>query len=115
MTRSTVFCTVHLEGIHRWETCPIEEVKYLRDDHRHIFIVKAYVPVTHSDRDVEFIWLKHQIQNYMRTMYWSQEYNCHYFDKRSCEMIAEELIREFGLSMCEVSEDGENGAIVEVD
>jgi len=30
----------------------------------------------------------------------------------SCEMIARELIEHFNLSRCEVSEDGENGAIV---
>jgi len=32
----------------------------------------------------------------------------------SCEMIAEELIKEFDLCRCEVNEDAENGAILYV-
>lgn len=110
--RSVVFCSLSIDGIHRWEECPIEEVKFLRDDHRHKFHIKAYKPVTHSDRDVEFIWLLHEITDYLRNRYWDEQKRSHYFGKMSCEMIAEELIRQFDLCQCECSEDLENGAIV---
>lgn len=126
MSSTEVFCTLQVEGIHCWPECPFEEVAYLRDPHRHMFHIKAYKEVDHSDRDVEFIMLKHRVQSYLLSEYgteithetgWTICDNmkvCE-FGPMSCEMIAEELIREFGLSACEVSEDGENGAIVYVD
>jgi len=119
-----VFCTVQIEGTHNWPTCPFDEVDYLRVPHRHVFHIKAYKPVTHSDRDVEFIMLKHLIRDYLVNKYGtfirhdevtSNVYYTHCeFGAMSCEMIAEELIEKFDLSKCEVNEDNENGAIVEV-
>lgn len=102
-----VFCTLQFEATHNWPGCPFEEVKYLRDPHRHVFHIKAYKLVTHSDRDVEFIMLKHMIQNYL-----NDQYPSHEFGAKSCEMLAHDLIERFELSRCEVSEDNENGAIV---
>lgn len=108
-TITEVYCTVLFEATHNWPECPFEEVSYLRDLHRHIFHIKAYKKVNHDDRDVEFIMLKHSIQLYLRTTYPGKTIGA-----KSCEMLARELIEEFGLSKCEVSEDNENGAIVTV-
>lgn len=120
-TTTEVYCTLQVEGIHHWPQCPFEEVAYLRDPHRHVFHIKAYQEVNHDDRDVEFIMLKHAIQTYILDKYATgkpQEGcfgpNVCDFGARSCEMIAQELIEAFELSRCEVSEDGENGAIVTV-
>jgi hypothetical protein len=107
-----VFCSLNVEGIHAWYTCPIDEVDFLKVDHRHIFGIKAYKEVFHDDRDVEFIWLKHEIQDYLRENYYNKEKRLHYFGPKSCEMLAKELINQFDLSRCEVNEDNENGAIV---
>lgn len=120
-----VFCTLKVEGTHNWPNCPFDEVAYLRDTHRHIFHIKAYKIVTHSDRDVEFIMLQHRIEAFLLTTYGQQiKHNtgweiCDHkrvcvFGAKSCEMIAHELIERFGLSRCEVNEDNENGAIVTV-
>ena len=106
-----VYCTLQVEGTHNWPGCPFDEVAYLRDPHRHVFHIKAYMPVTHSDRDTEFIVLKHQILNYFNRVYYSQAQCLHVFGAMSCEMIAEELADQFNLSKCEVSEDNENGCI----
>lgn len=114
MIKSEVYCTLQVEGIHNWPGCPFEEVSYLRNPHRHVFHIKAHAPVHHDDRDVEFILLKHHITEYLNTTYWSDDVWCLYFGARSCEMIARELIDQFGLSRCEVNEDGENGAILTV-
>ena len=108
-----VFVTLQVEGIHCWPECPFDEVDYLRTPHRHMFHIKAQKLVTHSDRDVEFIMLKHRIYEYLRIEYGTNFDVC-LFGSRSCEMIAKELIEEFELTKCEVSEDGENGAIVTV-
>lgn len=105
--KTEVYCTVLFEGIHCWPECPFDEVKYLRDPHRHVFYIRAFKKVNHDDRDVEFIMLKHQIERYLSTVYPGGE-----IGRKSCEMLAEELINTFELSACDVSEDNENGAIV---
>jgi hypothetical protein len=110
--KKEVFCSLSIDGIHRWDTCPIEEVKFLRDDHRHMFGIKCYAVVNHNDRDIEFIELKHNVLEYLKEKYYDEAKRTHYFGSKSCEMIAEELINEFNLSSCEVNEDGENGSIV---
>jgi hypothetical protein len=106
-TITVVYCTVLFEGIHCWPECPFEEVKYLRDPHRHIFHIKAHKQVFHDDRDVEFIMLKHQVETYLRDTYPRGRMGL-----TSCEMLGRELMNKFGLIEVEVSEDGENGAIV---
>jgi hypothetical protein len=114
---SEVYCTLEVEGIHNWPGCPFDEVAYLRVPHRHMFHIKAFKLVTHSDRDVEFIMLKRQIKEYLLNAYADRDENNPFicqFGAQSCEMIAQELIDEFGLSRCEVSEDGENGAVLTV-
>jgi hypothetical protein len=107
--KQTVWCSLQFEGFHKWEACPHEEVNYLRQLHRHLFHVKAWVNVTHGDRDVEFIILKHRIQEYI-----VKQYPTGNLGNMSCEMLAMELIEHFDLCACEVSEDGENGCYLEV-
>lgn len=102
-----VYCTVQFEATHNWPECPFDEVDYLRHPHRHVFWIKAFSAVTHSDRDKEFIILKHQIQSYL-----NEKYPTRQLGRTSCEMLAIELIEKFDLTRCEVSEDNENGAIV---
>lgn len=122
MSRKTeVFCTLQFEGIHNWPDCPIEQVDFLRAPHRHIFHVKARKRVFHDDRDVEFIWLKRQIQDFINksfpNAYSDLPTSVHVANvgANSCEMIANMLIDEFDLTSCEVNEDNENGAIVTVE
>ena len=119
--KTEVYCTLQIEGVHNWPTCPFDEVSYLRVPHRHMFHIKAHKEVTHSDRDVEFIMLKGKVQTYIMEKYGISKPlegcygpNVCVFGAMSCEMIAEELINKFDLSRCEVNEDNENGAIVTV-
>lgn len=112
--KTFVVVTLQVEGTHRWEECPIEEVSYLRNDHRHMFHIKATKAVSHDDRDIEIIQLKHELRTYLGK-YFKQESQLCVFGKMSCEMIAKELMDEFQLNSCEVLEDGENGAIVRRD
>ncbi len=109
-----VYCTLQVEGLHNWPICPFEEVNYLCDPHRHVFHIKTNKKVTHDDRDVEFIMLKHQIESYLYDTYFDEGLLLVNFKGMSCEMIAKKLITKFNLTRCEVSEDGENGAIVSV-
>lgn len=101
-----------VEGIHRWEDCPIEEVSYLRDYHRHQFHITVNLTVSHLNRSVEFIQLTHNVRYYLNEKYFKEEYQCLYFGNGSCEMIAEELLRVFNADSVEVNEDGESGSTV---
>lgn len=105
--QSVVYCKVDFEGIHCWPQCPFEEVRYLRDPHRHIFKITAYKEVNHDDRDVEFIMLKHQIEKFLE-----REYPGGILGAMSCEMLGRQLLEEFNLMQIDVSEDGENGAVM---
>lgn len=98
-----VVITTTVEGVHHWPECPIPEVNFLKDLHRHIFHVKAVKQVKHNDRDVEIIMLKRCVDYYLSAFKGN-------FGDMSCEDIAEGLISEFDLLNCEVLEDGENGA-----
>ena len=111
-TETFVIARVNIEGIHRWSACPIYEVSYLRDYHRHMFNIVCKVRVTHDDRDVEFIELTHKIQEYIKNKYFCSDVKCCMFGDMSCEMIATELLHEFDLLEVEVNEDGEGGAVV---
>lgn len=103
--KAEVFITTRFAALHRWPNAP-EEVAFLRDFHRHEFHVKLCVPVSHNDRDVEFIMLKEGVDSYIRRTYEGCKFPF------SCEHIASDLLTVFGASRVEVSEDGENGAVV---
>jgi hypothetical protein len=106
-TNVEVYCTVLFEGIHCWPECPFEEVKYLRDPHRHVFHIKVFKRVNHDDRDVEFIMLKHRVEEYLHEKYPDGQLGA-----TSCEMLGRELLGMFNATSVQVSEDGENGAFV---
>lgn len=127
MTRG-IFVTTEFNGTHCWPECPIDEVGFLRHEHRHTFKVKVQLEVIHNDRDVEFIVFKRFINKVIEQMY--GEYN-YQLGRRSCEDIADDLIAAIKISdfyvikmgggeeqprkiVVEVSEDGEVGARVEV-
>jgi hypothetical protein len=110
---TNVIVNLQYEAFHNWqgvkEALPNQpELHFLFDRHRHIFHVKAEKAVSHSDRDVEIIWFKRQILNYLEDMYGRPGE----FKSKSCEMLAEELLKKFDCVSVEVLEDNENGARV---
>ena len=101
-----IWVTLQFEGYHSWPDAPMRSA-FLRNEHRHMFHVKLYQKVTHLDRDVEFIELKNKLQDFItRTWPGGQ------LGSISCEMIATHILSNFGGERCDVSEDGENGALV---
>lgn len=102
---TNVIVNLQWEGIHQWSACPIEEVKYLRNPHRHMFHICCKKAVSHDDRDIEIIQMKHFILQYLEL-----EYPDHNLGETSCEMLAKKIATRFGLNYCSVLEDGENGA-----
>lgn len=108
-----VYCQTSFETLHRWPNAP-EEVEFLKHPHRHVFHVKLTVPVGHDDRDIEFILLKHALQRHIGRMLdktGTLEWSCERWAIYILELTFNNLSLPYG-STCEVSEDGENGAIV---
>lgn len=120
MLKRAITIRTQFEGIHCWPEAP-EEVKFLRDLHRHIFQIRANVEVDHNDRDVEFIMLKHRVDNWLKTMYsQTSEGSVWQMGRMSCEQVAEEAIEVIKQFVGDqrtitvfVSEDGENEAMVQ--
>lgn len=105
-----VWCSFDFEGWHHWAGAE-GEVEYLKHNHRHLFKGKVWVEVNHNDRDIEFITLKHQclevINELDRGHLGSCEMTAEYLIGRLTEMYPKRKIR------CEISEDGENGCIID--
>jgi len=111
--KSSVFIRFELAGVHQWNHCDLDQVMYLKDLHRHKFFFELHKQVFHDDRDVEFICFQYDVKQYLIQKYFSDEIKCLNFQTRSCEMIAKELLLHFNCEKVIVSEDNENGAIIE--
>jgi hypothetical protein len=103
---------LQIEGVHSWSNCDIDEVRFLKNLHRHIFHIRVEKEVTHDDRDIEIIQLKRDIEELICTEFWDEEFRCNNFFDMSCESIAKFLKNAFELNLVEVLEDNENGAII---
>lgn len=105
--KRAVVVKFQFEGLHCWKSCPLDEVKFLRDYHRHMFHVTAMKEVDHNDRDIEIILLK---RNMLRDEVILNAAKGDGLGTMSCEDICEYLMGMFKLKSCTVLEDGENGA-----
>jgi hypothetical protein len=100
-----IYITFDFIGFHNWPEASGES-SYLREKHRHVFRGKMLFPVGHTNRDIEFISLKNEILAFLDTF--NQQ-----FGRKSCEDLCELLCIEFANCVqCEISEDGENGAVL---
>ena len=86
-------------------------IKFLENEHRHMFKVEVKIGVTHLDRELEFFLVKWALQDFLKDGKMAY---------KSCEMIATDILREhllprYGERYYEivVSEDGESDGIVE--
>lgn len=116
--KSEVYATVIFEAIHNWPgvtSIPgLEEVSYLQHPHRHRFFIRVYSRVTHSDRDVEFIWLAHQVEKFLKSKFPSYHGAAADMGAMSCEMIGQLILENFeSIYKVDCSEDDENGAVME--
>lgn len=121
LNKTKIFVTFQKEGIHKYPAALTDpklatgdeyDVSFLGYPHRHMFHFKVAIDVFHDDRDIEFIQFKRWLENLYKGGTLA-------LDFKSCEMIGadlwEEIRRKFPGrdAIIEVSEDGENGAIME--
>lgn len=105
-----------VEGFHNYPDASKnhgDRVKFLEQPHRHIFKFNCKKRVNHDNRDEEFILLKREALKYINRTYPTFETRVYDFGSSSCEMIATRLLKQFDFDSVEVSEDGENYAVVE--
>lgn len=107
-----------VEGFHNYPDASKNHgdlVKFLEQSHRHIFKFNCKKRVNHDNRDEEFILLRRKVKQYINKVFpvFESSCECYDFGSMSCEMIAKQLLKEFDFDSVEVSEDGENYAIVE--
>lgn len=104
-----VYCTTRFVAFHCWPNAP-DSVDYLRFKHRHEFRVKVTARTAHDNRYIEFITLKLQTDDAIKSMLavWTGTASC----EQVCQGIANRLTKDLMITSVEVSEDGENGAVV---
>ena len=115
-----IWVTFCKEGIHCYpaaatapelKTGDEYDVSFLGSPHRHIFHFRVWIDVVHNDRDIEFIQFKRWLENLYRDGTLQLDY-------KSCEMMSDDLYLQIAARYpdravwIEVSEDGENGALI---
>jgi hypothetical protein len=115
-----IWVTFQKEGIHCYPAAATDpalktgdeyDVSFLGTPHRHIFHFQVWIDVVHNDRDIEFIQFKRWLENLYKE-------GTVQLDYKSCEMMADDLYDQISQRYpdravwIEVSEDGENGALI---
>jgi len=110
---TNIIVKLNYEALHTWpgviNVLPDQPwIHMLKDKHRHLFSITLEKQVTHSDRDVEIILFKQQVLRKLEAAYGRPGD----LGSMSCEMLAEQLLKEHDCESVEVLEDNENGAKV---
>jgi hypothetical protein len=110
--KNTVIVQFQVEGFHNYPDAP-EVVNFLKNNHRHTFIVKAGYNVTDLNREKEIFICRDEVLSYLNDSFGVP---CDFIEM-SCEMIAKEILEfslEDGMVWCEVWEENTGGARVEL-
>lgn len=112
-TETFIKVRTEFEGYHFYPNAGSidSRIKFLENEHRHMFKVEVKISVTHLDRELEFFLVKWALQEFIKSGN---------MNHRSCEMIATDILEQhllpkYGERYYEivVSEDGESDGIVE--
>ena len=118
--KSKIWVTFRREGLHKFPAALTDpkfktgdeyDVSFLGYPHRHMFHFKIAIEVFHDDREIEFIQFKRWLENLYGKGVLELDY-------KSCEMMATDLYQQISEKYpkrevtIEVSEDGENGAVI---
>jgi hypothetical protein len=113
-TKTYIKVRTEFEGFHFYPGAGAIDprIKFLENEHRHMFKVEVKISVTHLDRELEFFLVKWALQDFIK----SGKMN-----HKSCEMIGSDILNNhlipyYGSNRSYeviVSEDGESDGIVE--
>lgn len=113
-TKTYIKVRTEFEGFHFYPNAGSIDprIKFLENEHRHMFKVEVKISVNHDDRELEFFLVKWALTSYLTESK---------MNHMSCEMIArgilnQHLIPKYGEDRyyeIVVSEDGESDGILE--
>jgi hypothetical protein len=113
-TATFIKVRTEFEGFHYYPAAGIIDprIKFLENEHRHMFKVEVKISVTHLDRELEFFLVKWALQEFIKDGK---------MNHKSCEMIATDILEQhlfpsYGTDRyyeIVVSEDGESDGIIE--
>lgn len=114
MKKTYIKARTEFEGFHYYPNAGEIDprIKFLENEHRHMFKVEVKIEVFHEDRELEFFLVKWALQDFIKAG--NQNH-------KSCEMIATDILEKHLLPIygtnryyeVVVSEDGESDGIVE--
>jgi hypothetical protein len=114
--KTQVIIQFDVEGFHCWENA-IEEVQFLKHEHRHTFTIRCGYEVDELDREREIFVERHYVKSFLEGQYLkiTPVGDVLHFGGMSCEMIAKAIMQDQGPEMrwCEVWEEKTGGARVE--
>ena len=102
------------EGIHRYVDAP-EEVKFLRNYHRHLFHVTIKIQLFKGDRELEFFVVQRALRPLIK-LWFATHMN---YNDTSCETAAKTIHYIVQMQYAnravsvQVMEDGENGILLQ--
>jgi hypothetical protein len=113
-TMTFIKIRTEFEGFHYYPNAGSIDprIKFLENEHRHMFKVEVKISVTHLDRELEFFLVKWALQEFIKDGK---------MNHKSCEMIATDILEKhlipaYGSDRyyeIVVSEDGESDGIIE--
>jgi hypothetical protein len=113
-TMTFIKVRTEFEGFHYYPNAGSIDprIKFLENEHRHMFKVEVKISVTHLDRELEFFLVKWALQEFIKDGK---------MNHKSCEMIATDILEKhlipaYGSDRyyeIVVSEDGESDGIIE--
>ena len=110
--KKNVIIQFEIEGFHHYPNAP-KEVEFLSLNHRHTFKIKCGYQVEDLNREKEIFICRDIVKKFLFNKYGMP---CQ-FQNMSCEMIAEEILKQYtedDMIFCEVWEEETGGARVEL-
>lgn len=114
MRKTYIVVRTEFEGYHFYPNAGSidPKIKFLENEHRHMFKVKVKISVTHLDRELEFFLVKWALNDFI---------NSGNQNHKSCEMIGDDILNNHLIPVygadryyeVVVSEDGESDGIIE--
>ena len=106
----TIWINTQFPWFHSRADAP-EEVKFLKNEHRHMFYVKVELAVNHDDRDIEFFIAKKYINQVISNIFPEHPTQDGYrigSCEMACQSIYDKIKEKYKVISISVNEDNEN-------